>query len=174
GGDKILQRLAKQIVDCGADVLAVGLVGKAQAERAIEIQDRQADAVGDDAQAMLALAGFELHPLDVVDVGIGREHTADIAARTAIRVVVDTDPEGVALDRRKLALEAHPLAVERGFQVAVIELVELAAVDFDDLAADDVGLRFARPVEKRAVDEAVTLIDVDVADREAERIQLAL
>ena len=56
----------------------------------------------------------------------------------------------------------------------MIELVELAAVDFDDLAADNLGLRLARPVEKCAVDEAVTLIDVDVADRQAERVQLAL
>ena len=174
GRDEILQRLAQEIVDRDADVFAVGFVGEAQTERAIEVEDRQADAVGDDAQAMLALASLELHPLDVVDVGVGREHAADVAARAPIRVVVDADPEGVALDRGKLALEAHPLAVERGFQVGVIELVELAAVDFDDFAADDVGLRFARPVEKRAIDETVTLIDVDVADREAERVQLAM
>ena len=144
GRDEILQRLAEQIVDRDADVFAVGLVGEAQAERAVEIEDRQADAVGDDAQPMLALARLELEALDVVDVGVGREHAADVAARPAIRVVVDADPEGVALDRRELALEAHPLAGERGFEVGVIELVELAAVDLDDLAADDLGLRLAR------------------------------
>ncbi len=144
GRDEVLERLAEQIVDRRADVFAVGLVGEAQPQRAIEIEDRQADAVGDDAQAMLALAGLELEALDVVDIGVRGQHAADVAARPAIGVIIDADPESVALDRGKLALEADALAGKRGFEIGVVELVELAAVDLDDFAADDFGLRLAR------------------------------
>ena len=93
---------------------------------------------------------------------------------TAVRVVVDADPESVALDRGELALEADALAGQRGFEIGVVELVELAAVDFDDLAADDFGLVAAAPVEEGAIDETIALVRVDVADRQAERVQLAL
>ena len=94
---EVLQRLAEQIVDRGADVGPVGLVGEAQAQGAVEVENRQPDAVRDDAQAVLALAGLELQPLDGVDVGIGGEQAANVSARTTIGVIVDADPEGVAL-----------------------------------------------------------------------------
>ena len=123
---------------------------------------------------MLALAGLELEALDVVDVGIGRENAADVAARSTVGVVVDADPEGVALDRRELALEADALAGERRLEIRVIELVEFAPVDLDDLAAEHVALGLAGPVEEGAVDEAVPLLRVDIADRQPERVQLAL
>ena len=162
------------VVDRTADVVAVRLVGKAQTLAAIEVEDRQADAVGDDAQAMLALAGLEFEALDVVDVGIRRQDAAHVAARTAVGVVVDADPEGVALDRRQLAFEADALAGQRRLEIGVVELVEFAPVDLDHLAAEDVALGLAGPVEEGAVDEAVALLGVDVADGQAERVQLAL
>ena len=123
---------------------------------------------------MLALAGLELEALDVIDIGESGQHATDVAPRSAIRVIIDADPESIALDRRELAFEADPLAGKRGFEISVIELVELAAVDLDDFAADDFGLGAAGPVEEGAIDETIVLVHVDVADRQAERVQLAL
>src|SRR6202165_5123503 len=123
---------------------------------------------------MLALAGLELKALDVVDIGERGQNAADVAARPAIRVIIDADPESVALDRGELAFEADALAGKRGLEIGMIKLVELAAVDFDDFAADDFGLGAAGPVEEGAVDETIALVRVDVADRQAERVQLAL
>ena len=114
---------------------------------------------------MFALAGFELEPLDVVDIGVRRQHAANFSARPAIGVEVDSYPERVALDRGELAFEVDPLTRKRGFEISVIQLVELATVDFDDLASDDFGVRLAGPLEKRPVDESVVLGSVDVADR---------
>src|SRR6516162_6677184 len=131
-----------------SDVGSVGLVGETQAQRAIEVEDWQPDAVDDQSQAMLALAPLQLDALGAVDVGVGREHAADFAARPFVGVVVDPDPEGVALGAGELALEAHPLAGQSGLDVGVIELVELAPLDFDDLAAQDLLLRLTGPVEK--------------------------
>ena len=123
---------------------------------------------------MLALARFELQPLDVVDIGVSREQAPDVAARAAIGVIIDADPERVALGAGKLPFEAHALAGKRSLDVGVVELIELAALDLDDLAAADLAGRLACPLEKRAIDEAVTLVRVDITDRHAERIQLAL
>src|ERR1700738_4936705 len=123
---------------------------------------------------MLALAGLELEALDVVDIGESGQQATHIALRAAIRVIIDADPESVSLDRGELAFEADALAGKRGFEISVIKLVELAAVDFDDFAADDFGLGAAGPVEEGAVDETIALVRVDVADRQAERVQLAL
>ena len=72
---------------------------------------------------MLALPRLELEPLDAVDVGVGGEEAADVAARSAVGVVVDANPEGVALGAGELALEAHSLAGERGHDVGVVELI---------------------------------------------------
>src|SRR5450631_2361219 len=123
---------------------------------------------------MLALTGLELEALDRVDIGIGRQDAANVAALAAIRVVIDADPESVALDRGELPFEADALAGEGCFEIGVIELVELAAVDFDDFATDDFGLVVAAPVEKGTIDETIALVRVDVTDRQAERVQLAL
>ena len=62
----------------------------------------------------------------------------------------------------ELALEAHPLSSEGGLDIRVVELIELAALDFDDLPPDDFGLRLAGPVQERAVDESVALVRVDI------------
>jgi len=94
--------------------------------------------------------------------------------RAAVGVEVDANPERVALDRGKLAFEAHPLAGKRGFEIGVIKLIEIAAVDFDDFKADDFGLGAAAPIEESAIDEAVALVRVDIADRKTERVELAL
>src|SRR6266567_1348502 len=123
---------------------------------------------------MLALTRLQLEALDVVDIGVRREHSSHVAARPAVRIEVDAYPERVALDRGELPLEADALSGQRGLEIRVIELVELAAVDLDNLAPDDLGLRLAGPVEKRPVDEAVALVHVDIADGQAERVQLAL
>ena len=42
---------------------------------------------------MLALSGFELEPLEVIDVAVGDEIAADVALRAAIGVIVDADPD---------------------------------------------------------------------------------
>ena len=123
---------------------------------------------------MFALARLHLEALDVVDVGIGRENAADIAARSTVGVVVDADPEGVAFDRRELAFEADALTGERRLEIRVIELVEFAPVDLHDLVAEHVALGLAGPVQEGPVDEAIPLLGVDIADGQAERVQLAL
>ncbi len=56
----------------------------------------------------------------------------------------------------------------------MVELVELAPFDFDDLAAEHLRGIPAGPVEKSPVDEAIVLAGVDVAHRHGERIELAL
>ncbi len=47
-------------------------------ELPVEVQDRQADAVGDEAQAVLALPRLELELLQVIDVAVGDEEAADV------------------------------------------------------------------------------------------------
>src|ERR1700675_932836 len=123
---------------------------------------------------MLALAGLELEALDVVDIGESGQHATHIALRPAIRVIIDTDPESVALDRGELALEADALAGEGCFEISVIKLVDFAAVDLDDFTANDFGLGKPGPVEERAIDETIVPVNVDVADRQTERVQLTL
>src|SRR6266478_7158764 len=121
---------------------------------------------------MLALAGLELEMLDIVDIGESGQHATDLASRPAIGVIIDTDPESAALDRGELAFEADALAGERGLEISVIKLKEVAAVDFGNFAADDFALGAAGPVEERAIDETIVLVKVDVADRQTERVQL--
>ena len=102
-GRKSLQRVAEQIVGRHADPVGERLVGEAQAQLAIEVEDRQADAVGDEAQPVLALTRLELEPLQVIDVAVRREEAADVSLLVAVRVVVDAHP-----DRR--AARASPVA----------------------------------------------------------------
>ena len=64
--------------------------------------------------------------------------------------------------------------MQRGVDVRAIELIDLAAFDIEDPAANDFGLRLVRPLEKRAIDKAEALRGIDVAYRHAERIELAL
>ena len=93
GRQHVLQRVAEQVVGRHADPVAERLVGEADLELPVEVQDRQADAVGDQAQPVLALAGLEFQPLQVVDVAVRDEEAADVALRAAIGVVVDADPQ---------------------------------------------------------------------------------
>ena len=123
---------------------------------------------------MLALAGLELEMLDIVDIGESGQHATDLASRPAIGVIIDTDPESAALDRGELAFEADALAGKGCFEISAIKLVEVAAVDLDDVTANDFGLDEPGPVEERAIDETIVLISVDVADRQTERVQLTL
>ena len=123
---------------------------------------------------MLALPCFELQPLQVVDVGIGREEPADEAVRAAVGVIVDADPDRGTARRRELPLEIRPLAADRRLDVGLVELIDVAAVDLDDLASEDLLRTLAGPVEKRLVDEPVALVAVDVGERQAERVELAL
>ena len=73
---ELAQRVAEQIVGRNADPVGERLVGEAQLLLAVEVQDRHADAVGDEAQPVLALAGLELEPLQVIDVAVGDEEAA--------------------------------------------------------------------------------------------------
>ena len=93
GRQHVLQRVAEHVVGGHADPVAERLVGEADLELPVEVEDRQADAVGDEAQPVLALPGLELEPLQVVDVAVRDEEAADVALRAAVRVVVDADPD---------------------------------------------------------------------------------
>ena len=174
GRQHVAQRVAEQVVRGHADPVAERLVGEAQLQLAVEIEDRQPDAVGDEPQPVLALAGLELEPLEVVDVGVGDEKAADVALRRAVRVIVDADPDRRPPRRDQLPLVDRPLAVERGVDVGVVELVDVAAEDFDDLVADNLVLPLAQPVQERLVGEAVALVAIDVGERQAKRVELAL
>ena len=138
------------------------------------MQDRQADAVGDEPQPVLALAGFELEPLQVIDVAVGGEEAANVALLVAIRVVVDAHPQRLASGHRELPLVADFFATQCGVDVCAIELIAFAAEDLDDFTAEDFVGPLAEPVEQCLVDEAIALVAVDVRDRRAERIELAL
>jgi hypothetical protein len=173
-GEEIAERMAEQVVGRNADPVGERLVGEAQAELAIEVQDGQADAVGDEAQAVLALAGLELEALQVIDVAVGREEAADMTVLVAIGVVVDAHPDRLPARQRVLPLVAGALAAERRLDVRAIELVALAPDDLDDLASEHLVDALAEPFEERLVDEAIALVAVDVRERRAERIELAL
>ena len=110
-----------------ADPVGERLVREAELELAVEVEDRHADAVGDEAQPVLALAGLELEPLQVIDVAVGDEEAAHRALRRLVGVVVDVDPDRRPAGDDELPLEAGALAVERGVDVGVVELVDLAA-----------------------------------------------
>ncbi len=74
----------------------------------------------------------------------------------------------------ELALVGRALAGERRVDVGAVELVDVAAEDLDDFAAEDLDVALAEPVGERLVDEPVALVAVDVGDRHAERVELAL
>ncbi len=166
--------VAEQVIGGNADPVAERLVGETDLELAVEVEDRRADAVDDEPQPVLALARLELDALDVVDVGVGDEEAADLALRRAVRVVVDADPDRRPARRRELSLEIGPLAVERGVDVRVVERVDLAPDDLDHLVADDFLVLLGDPGQERGVREPVALVAVDVGERQAERVQLAL
>ena len=98
--------MTEQIVGRDADPFRERLVRKAELLPPVEIQDRHPDAVGDETQAVLALAGLELEALQVIDVAVGDEEAAHVALLVAIRVVVDAHPERLAARHRELPLEA--------------------------------------------------------------------
>ncbi len=173
-GEHVAQHAAEEVVGRDADPVAERLVGEAHLELPVEIEDRRSDAVGDEAQPVLALPRLELQPLQVVDVGIRREVAAHEAVCAAVGVVVDADPDRRTAGRGELALEIRALAGDRRLYVGVVELVDVAADDFDDFAAEDVLGALAGPVEERLVDEAVALVAVDVGERQPERVELAL
>ena len=173
-GEHVAHRAAEQVVRRGADPLRERLVREADLELAVEVEDRRSDAVGDEPQPMLALSRLELEPLLVIDVRVRDEEAAHDALRRAVRVIVDADPDRRAAGDDQLPLVAGPLAVERRADVGLVELVDVAAGDLDLLAADDLVGALGGPVEERAVDEAVALLAIDVGERHAERVQLAL
>ena len=71
--------MADHVVGGDADPVAERLVGEAQPELAIEVEDRQPDAVGDEAQPMLALPRLELEALQVIDVAVREQEAADVS-----------------------------------------------------------------------------------------------
>ncbi len=81
-----LQRVPEDVVGRYADPRAERLVREAQLELAIEVQDRQPDAVGHEPQPVLALSGLEFKALQVVDVAVGDDEAADVALGGTIRV----------------------------------------------------------------------------------------
>ena len=79
--EHVAHGVAEEVVGLDADPVAERLVREADLELPVEVDDRRADAVGDEPQPVLALAGLELEPLQVVDVGVGDEEAADVALR---------------------------------------------------------------------------------------------
>ena len=67
----------------------------------------------------------------------------------------------------ELPLEARALAGQRGVDVGLVELEDVAPEDLDDLAAEHLVVALAEPVEERLVDEAIALVAVDVGERQA-------
>ncbi len=171
---EVAQRMAEQIVGRHADPVGERLVGEAQAQLPVEVQDRQADAVGDEPQPVLALARLELEALQVVDIAVGREKAADVPLLVAIGIVVDADPDRLAARHGELPFVAGALAAERCLDVRAIELIAFASQHLDDLAAEDFVRALAEPVQQRLVGEAVALVEIDVRERRAERVELAL
>ena len=92
-GDQLLHPSTEEVVGRDADPVAERLVRKPELEIAVEVDDRRADAVGHEAQAMLAAPGLELEPLQLIDVGIADEKAANLAVGASIRVVVDVNPD---------------------------------------------------------------------------------
>ena len=174
GGQHVLERVPDHVVGRHAEQAAERLVREADLELPVDVEDRQAHAVRDEPQPVLALAGLELQALQVVDVAVGDEEPADVTLRAAVGVVVDPDPERRAAGGDELALVRRPLARQRGVDVGAVELEDVPAEDLDDLAAEDVDLALGEPVRERLVDEAVALVAIDVGDRHAKRVQLAL
>ncbi len=92
-GDQLLHPPAEEVVGRDADPVAERLVREPELQVPIEVDDRRADAVGDEAQPVLASAGLELQPLQLVDVGVADEKAADFAVGAAVRVIVDVNPD---------------------------------------------------------------------------------
>ena len=95
-GDELLHPPSEEVVGRDADPVAERLVRETELEVAVEVDDRRADAVGHEAQPMLAPARLELEPLQLVDVGVADEEAANLAVGAAIRVIVDVNPDGGA------------------------------------------------------------------------------
>jgi len=171
---ELLERMAEQIVRRDADPVGRGPVREAKFQLPVEVQDRQTDAVGHQTQPLLTLPGFELQPLQMIDVAVRDEEPADQSRWAAVRVVVDADPDRGPGRRHELPLEPGALAGERCFHIRVVQLVDVAADDFDDLAADHFVRLLAEPLHERLVDEAIALTAINVGERRAEGVQLAL
>src|SRR5437762_4800007 len=105
---------------------------------------------------MFALAGFELEPLQIIDVTVRREKAAHRPVGTAIGVVVDADPDGGLIRYRKLPYETCALARQRGFDVRLIELIDIVAPDVEDGMANDFIHALGDAVEECRIDEPIT------------------
>ena len=173
-GQDFLQRMTKEVVRRHADPCAEGLVGEAQLQLAVEVQDRQADTVCDEPQTVFALTRLELESLQVVDVAVRDEEAAHLTLGIPVRVVVDADPHRWPPRRDELPLVHGPLAGQGGVDVRVVELVDVAAEDLDHLAAEDLVRALSQPLEHGLVGEAIALVAVDIGQRDAQRIELVL
>ena len=173
-GDQLVHATSEQVVGRHADPVAERLVREPQLQVAVEMDDRRADAVGDQAQPVLAPARLELQPLQLVDVGVADEKAADIAVGAAVRVIVDVDPDRGPPRHRQLPLEPGALAGERRVDIGFVQRKHLPPVDVLDLLPDHVDEDLAGPLEERLVDEAVAPVAVHVGQRQADRVQLPL
>ena len=166
--------MSEEIIGLDAKPARERFVGEAQPELAIEVENRQLDAVGHQPQAMLALAGLELEPLQIVDVAVRRQKSAHRAVGAAIGVIVDANPDRRLPRYRKLPYETCALAGQSSFDVSLVELVDIVAPDVEHGMADDLIFALGDAVEERQVDEPVTLLTIHIGERQAERVQLAL
>ena len=170
----VLESMPGDVFRRRADARTKRFVGKSNLELAIEIQDGDTDTVGNEAQPMFALPCLQFELLQMIDIAVRQQKPPHLPLRVAIGVVVDANPDRRAAGRDQLPLVGSALAGQRRLDVGAIELEDVAPHHLDGLAAQHVGLAHANPVEVSLVDEAVTLVTIDVRHRQPEHIELAL
>ncbi len=146
-GDQLLHPPPEEVVGRDADPVAERLVRKPELQIPVEVDDRRADAVGDETQPVLAAARLELQPLQLVDVRIADEKAADFAVGAAVRVIVLVDPDRRPARHAQLPLEPGPLAGERRLDIGFVQREDVPPDDVLDLLPDDVVK--ALPVHSR-------------------------
>ena len=172
--DGVAQRVTEQVLRRHADQLAERAVGEPELLQQVAVDDRGTDAVGDQAQLVLALTGLELEPLQVVDVDDRDHDAADLAVGIALRVVIDAHPARRLPGHDQVTLETGALAGAGGVGVRPVERVDVQAVDLGDRPADEVTGLESQPLQEGGVGEAVAPVPIKAGDRQLDAVQHAL
>ncbi len=124
--------------------------------------------------AGLVIGGGEVAPDDGADAADAEEIGGDVRTGVALRIAVDRDVDGGAVDVsrqqiERLLLLAHGLVVEREDLAAKAVDVRVFLADIDDLdAGEAVGVRIREAAEHGAVDDAEHRRDAPDAEGEDE------
>ena len=183
GGCQLHRRLSADHVARGpADHIFAPQPGEAQerfideyvTQFAIQIDHRLRQVIGEQLQLLLSRDSFLLEPLQMVDIGVGRKQSANATLRTAVRVIVDPDPDRRVVGPRKLTFESRRFAMERRFELRPVELVNLGTQDLGNVATLDLVRRLAQPIQECLVRKTVMLLTINIRERQTQRIELAL